>query len=86
MMNSLSLTTNDKTIVNGIRQKRNVGGSIYLYTYNNRIRSTMILGSELKPYKTGSILVLKIDKTVASACLLMHYFDHEFSSFRSVLL
>ncbi len=83
MLNSLSLTTKDKVVVNGIRQKGNGAGSIYLYTYNNRIRSTMFLNSEPNPHQTDGIFVLKTDKTATLSRFLTHHSDHKFSSFRS---
>ena len=85
MMNSLSLATENKTIVNSIRQKGDGKRSIYLYTNNNKTRSTMLLSSKLNPGQTENIFVLKTDKTVTSSCILTHHFDHEFSSFRSAL-
>lgn len=85
MMNSLSLTMGNKTIVNSIRQRGDGKRSIYLYTNNNKIRSTMLLSLELSLGQTENISVLKADKNITSFCILTHYFDHKFSNFRSVL-
>ncbi len=84
MMNSLSLATKNETIVNGIRQKGNDGRSIYLYTYNNKIRSTMLLSLELHPCQAENIFVPKTDKTITSFCIFTYYLDHKSSSFWSV--
>ncbi len=85
MMNFPSLATKNKTIVNSIRQKGDGKRSIYLYTNNNKTRSTMLLSSELNLGQTEDISVLKTDKTITLSCILTHYFDHEFFSFRSAL-
>jgi len=84
-MHSLSLATKNKTIVNSIRQKGDDKRSTYLYTNNNKTRSTMPLSSELNLGQTENISMLKTDKTIASSGILTHHLDHEFSSFWSVL-
>ncbi|MDE1812925.1 MAG: hypothetical protein KGH85_08710, partial [Thaumarchaeota archaeon] len=85
-MNSLSLTEKHSrsSLVNSIRQNKQPHRSIGLYTYNGRIRSTMIYTPEHNSQQAGSISTLKTSKITVSYSNLVHYSDQNFSSFRGV--
>lgn len=82
MMNTLSLTRTCAypSFVNGIRQNKQSHRSICLYTYNNRIRSTMIHAPECNSPQAGSIFTLKTSKILVSYSNLTRYYDQKFSS------
>jgi hypothetical protein len=85
MSNLLSLTEKNcyPTIVNSIEQNKTVTRSIYLNTYNERIRS-MIINSTMHDYHTtANIFIPKMDKILALSYNFTYNIDQKLTSFRS---